>query len=34
MGVLDYDVRSGTVRFHGYAPLDEWLERARHHELT
>lgn len=33
MGVLDHDVRSGTVRFHGYAPLGEWLERARRHEL-
>lgn len=33
MGVLDYDIRSGTVRFRGYAPLEEWLERARRHEL-
>lgn len=32
-GVLDHDSRRGTVRFYGYAPLGEWLERARHPEL-
>lgn len=32
-GVLDNDSRRGAVRFYGYAPLGEWLERARHLEL-
>lgn len=33
MGVLEHDATNGTVRFCGYAPLEEWLERARQLEL-
>lgn len=33
MNVLDYDPRSGTVRFKGHLPLETWLEQARQLEL-
>lgn len=33
-GVVDYDPRSGNVQFHGYPPLEEWVERARRLELS
>lgn len=33
VGVLDHDPRRGTVKFHGYTPLEEWLEWARRLEL-
>lgn len=32
-GVVEYDRRQGTIRFRGSAPLEEWLEHARHLEL-
>lgn len=32
-GIIDYDSRQGTIRYHGFPPLDEWLEHARHREL-
>lgn len=33
MGVLEHNSRRGTIQFHGYAPLEEWLEWARCLEL-
>ena len=32
-GVLDYDLRTGEIRFEGTGPVEEWLERARRFEL-
>lgn len=31
--VLEYDPRSGTIRYWGQPSLDEWLEHALHKEL-
>lgn len=31
--VLEYDRRRGTIRFHGYPPLEAWLEETRRLEL-
>lgn len=33
MGVLNYDARTGTIRFHGDDPLEEWLDRIHRLEL-
>lgn len=33
VGILDFDIRRGNVRFYGYPPLEEWLERTRYLEL-
>ena len=32
-GVLDYDLRQGTIRFREPPALEEWVEHARHKEL-
>lgn len=34
MNALDYDPRSGTVRFYGHPPLETWLEKASQTELN
>ena len=32
-GVVDYSPHAETVRYRGYAPLEEWLEHACYREL-
>ncbi|MHC3439509.1 DUF7344 domain-containing protein [Natrialbaceae archaeon A-gly3] len=33
-GIVEYDTRSDTVRYWGQPSLEEWLEHARHKELS
>lgn len=32
-GIIDYDDRSGSIRYRGQPALTEWLEHARYKEL-
>lgn len=33
-GLIDYDTRSGSIRYWGRPAFTEWLEHARHKELN